>query len=86
MPKFSLSLVLSGLFMAFILHAIYNIVDMFIPPKCNDKFCMKSYLSTRPKLQLLVGVSPKSSIHSWKEFTIVHKWKPFDYNVESISK
>ncbi|XP_033210206.1 cleft lip and palate transmembrane protein 1-like protein [Belonocnema kinseyi] len=49
----SFSLIISGVFLAYICHSIYNISLLFIPPPCEKgQICLSSYLSTKPELQL----------------------------------
>lgn len=86
MPKFSLSTVLSAIFLAYIAHSIYSLVSIFIPPKCHDKFCMTSYLVQKPQLQLIIGTTTKSSIKAISDLTLVDRWTPFEYTSESITK
>ena len=49
----SLSVVLSGVFIAYILHSIWTIGSLYYPPKCvGKKNCIKSYLKSAPALQV----------------------------------
>ncbi|OXA43538.1 Cleft lip and palate transmembrane protein 1-like protein [Folsomia candida] len=87
MFKFSWSLLFSGIFTAYVLHSIYSIVGIYIPPTCGDgSHCLKSFLANKPKLQLILGTTHKSELRSWKELTLVDRWTPFDYTKDLIIK
>lgn len=51
----SLTLVLSGVFIAYICHSIWTIGSLYFPPTCagsKNKNCIRSYLKTLPALQV----------------------------------
>ncbi|EFN79326.1 cleft lip and palate transmembrane protein 1-like protein [Harpegnathos saltator] len=55
MQWFSFSVILSGIFLAYIIYSIYSLSLLFISPVCEDgKPCLKSYLSERPQLDLYI--------------------------------
>lgn len=91
MFTFSWTLLFSGIFTAYVLHSIYSIVGIYIPPTCRvegtgDGHCLKSYLADKPKLQLIIATTHKNEFRSWSELTLVDRWMPFDYSAESIIK
>jgi len=48
-----LSLILSGIFIAYIGHAIWTLVQLFVPPKCQvGEKCLTSFLHNKPDLQV----------------------------------
>lgn len=59
--KPSLTLILCGLFFAFILHSVWNLIGIFRSPVCvkEDK-CYYSFLNTKPSLELYVYISDSS--------------------------
>ncbi|CAL8100685.1 unnamed protein product [Orchesella dallaii] len=84
--RFSWSTIFSAIFLAYMAHSIYSLVSIFIPPKCQDAHCVKSFLTNKPKLQLVIGTTAKRSIRSVSDLTVVDKWAPFEYTQELISK
>jgi hypothetical protein len=59
--KVSVSFISVSLFLAFILHSIWNLIGIFRVPTCiKGDTCYKSYLNTNPSLDLLVFVSDNS--------------------------
>ena len=49
----SLSLILSGIFIAYIGHALWTLVQLFVPPKCQvGEKCLTSFLHNKPYLQV----------------------------------
>lgn len=86
MARFSWSTVLSALFLAYIAHSIYSLVSIFIPPTCQEKHCLKSYLAQKPKLQVVFGTTTRGSIRSISDLNVVDRWVPFEYTSELISK
>ncbi|XP_008204227.1 cleft lip and palate transmembrane protein 1-like protein [Nasonia vitripennis] len=79
----SFTVILSGVFIAYISYSIYVVSLLFTPPPCTDeKLCIKSYLSDRPKLQLNLFTSTmKRPLRT--EVTNIYKNKQFDYLHES---
>ena len=57
----SFSLIISGVFLAYISYSIYTLSLLFIPPPCEKgELCLSSYLSKKPELQLDFFSSVKS--------------------------
>lgn len=74
--QFSVTNLIAGIFLFFILHSIYNIVLIFRPPQCDntDQQCYKSYLNAKPALELLVYTKDSSN------YDLVLHEKTFNYN------
>ncbi|RZB62223.1 CLPTM1 domain containing protein [Asbolus verrucosus] len=76
--KFSLSFVLVGLFLAFILHSIWNLIGIFRVPSCvKGDTCYISLLNSNPNLDLFVFISDNSRS---RNFELVLNIDKFDYN------
>ncbi|KAK0163679.1 hypothetical protein PV327_007333 [Microctonus hyperodae] len=61
MHRPSWTIVISGIFMGYIVHSLYSISFLFVAPSCvKHEPCMKSYLHHEPKLQLHFFISPMS--------------------------
>lgn len=59
--KPSLTFIFSGIFLAFIGHSIWNLIQIFRPPICNvGDMCYSSYLNQKPSLDLLVYITDNS--------------------------
>ncbi|XP_043195211.1 cleft lip and palate transmembrane protein 1-like protein isoform X2 [Amphibalanus amphitrite] len=80
MQRPSFTLVLSGLFLAYILHSLWTIASLFLPPTCHEtsKDCIQSHLSTKPKLQFLLYLSNSANIQSQSELKFLGRWKDLD--------
>jgi len=55
----SFTLILSGVFISYVLYSIWTIGSLYFPPQCSDvelktKSCSKAYLKSSPELQLLL--------------------------------
>ncbi len=88
--KFSFSLLFSGIFIAYVLHSIYSIAQIFLPPGCGDegKVCIKSFLETRPQLQLLLVTTPSelTSYSQLSEKSLIDTWSPLNYQEDLLTK
>lgn len=74
--KPSLTLVLSGLFLAFIGHSIWNLILIFESPTCTKgDVCYSSYLNKKPSLDLLLYLTDNSRSKR-EELILIEK---FDY-------
>ncbi|XP_069672324.1 lipid scramblase CLPTM1L [Periplaneta americana] len=83
----SLSLILSGLFIAYIGHSVWTLAQLFVPPKCHvGEKCLTSYLHNKPNLQLVLFTSVKSAPTTQKDVSFVDAREDFDYNVPSEKK
>ncbi|GFG28363.1 hypothetical protein Cfor_01743 [Coptotermes formosanus] len=80
----SLSLILSGIFIAYIGHALWTLAELFVPPKCQvGEKCLTSFLHNKPNLQLVLFTSVKSVPTVEKEVMLVDIQTNFDYNSPS---
>lgn len=50
----SVTTVLSGVFIAYVLHSMWSLSQLFVSPTCTKRPCIGSYLNARPALDLLV--------------------------------
>ncbi|XP_018335720.1 cleft lip and palate transmembrane protein 1-like protein [Agrilus planipennis] len=74
---FSLTNLLSGLFLLFICHSIWNLVTLFRPPECKiGELCYSSYLNSKPSLNLLLFASDNTI----SSLTLVDNITNFDYD------
>ena len=53
----SFTLILSGVFISYVLYSIWTIGSLYFPPQCSDvelktKSCSKAYLKSSPELQV----------------------------------
>jgi hypothetical protein len=74
----SLTLIFSGIFIAFIANSIYTLSLLFVAPKCTDSPCFTSYLAQNPKLQLVLFTSVQPNPIS-TEVTKILTISNFDY-------
>uniref|UniRef100_U5EWM9 Lipid scramblase CLPTM1L n=1 Tax=Corethrella appendiculata TaxID=1370023 RepID=U5EWM9_9DIPT len=74
----SISVILSGIFIAYILHSMYTLALLFASPKCTKNPCFKSYLNTNPKMQLALFTSFNSNPIS-SEVSKIISIRNFDY-------
>lgn len=77
----SLTLILSGIFIAYIGHSMYALSRLFSTLECSDTPCFTSYLKGGPQLQLLLFTSvTKNPISS--EVSEVTTFNRFDVHSE----
>ncbi|XP_063220844.1 lipid scramblase CLPTM1L [Bacillus rossius redtenbacheri] len=77
----SVSMLLSGIFVSYILYSIWTLAQLFIPPSCKGGHqCIKSFLHSYPKFQLLVYSSLKVNPSVDKDVTLILDEMDFDYN------
>lgn len=57
----SVSVILCAVFVCYIGHSIYSLVNLFKTPVCSQTPCFKSYLASNPKLQLTLFTSATSN-------------------------
>uniref|UniRef100_A0A336M480 Lipid scramblase CLPTM1L n=1 Tax=Culicoides sonorensis TaxID=179676 RepID=A0A336M480_CULSO len=74
----SLSMVLSGVFLAYMAHSIYTLAQLFKSPTCSSTPCYTSFLANNPKLQLLLFTSTTNNPIA-SEVTNVLTVKNFNY-------
>lgn len=61
MQRPSLTLILSGIFLGYVVYAIFGIAQLFMPPVCEiNEPCLKSFLHANPKLQVHTFISPNT--------------------------
>ncbi|XP_072751702.1 lipid scramblase CLPTM1L isoform X1 [Anoplolepis gracilipes] len=76
----SLSVILSQVFLAYIVYSIYTLSLLFVSPACEDgKPCLRSYLSERPQLNLHIYSSVKRNPTS-RDIDLVYSRQNFNYN------
>lgn len=76
----SLSVILSQIFLAYIVYSIYTLSLLFVSPACEDgKPCLRSYLSERPQLNLHIYSSVKRNPTS-RDIDLVYSRQNFNYN------
>ncbi|KYQ50676.1 Cleft lip and palate transmembrane protein 1-like protein [Trachymyrmex zeteki] len=80
----SLSVILSEIFLAYIVYSIYTLSLLFVSPACEDgKLCLESYLSERPQLDLYMYSSVKRNPVN-RDTDLVYSAQNFDYNQMQI--
>lgn len=76
----SLSVILSEIFLAYIVYSIYTLSLLFVAPTCEDgKPCLESYLSQRPRLDLYIYSSIWRNPAS-RNAQLVYSAQNFDYD------
>ncbi|XP_071575880.1 lipid scramblase CLPTM1L isoform X1 [Temnothorax nylanderi] len=76
----SLSVILSEIFLAYIVYSIYTLSLLFVSPACEDgKPCLESYLSERPRLDLYMYSSIRRNPAS-RDVDLVYSGQNFDYD------
>lgn len=76
----SLSVILSEIFLAYIIYSIYTLSLLFVSPACEDgKPCLESYLSERPRLDLYMYSSIRRNPAS-RDTDLVYSVQNFDYD------
>lgn len=79
MPRPSFTLLLSGIFVAYILHSMWTLANLFVPPACPPgEHCIPYYLRANPKLQLAVFTSVKIRPTSNSDIDFVGTLEDFD--------
>lgn len=75
----SFTLILTELFLVYIIYSIYNLSLLFVAPTCEDnKLCLTSYLNQKPQLQLQV-YSSVDRYPSAQQVDFVYNNKNFNY-------
>ncbi|EZA62575.1 hypothetical protein DMN91_005507 [Ooceraea biroi] len=76
----SLSVILSKVFLVYIVYSIYTLSQLFVSPVCEDgKPCLRSYLSERPRLDLYIYSSVRRNPAS-RDVDLVYSAQNFDYS------
>ncbi|XP_076068652.1 lipid scramblase CLPTM1L [Oratosquilla oratoria] len=77
----SFSTLVCGLFTAYILHSVWTLAQLFMPPNCSEDIpCIYPALANNPKLQLIVYTSVKRMPDHASDLTLVHRIRDFDYH------
>lgn len=75
----SFTLILTELFLVYIIYSIYNLSLLFVAPACEDnKLCLTSYLNQKPQLQLQV-YSSVDRYPTAQQVDFVYNNKNFNY-------
>ncbi|CAL7941054.1 unnamed protein product [Xylocopa violacea] len=75
----SFTVILTEIFLAYIVYSIYNLSLLFVAPSCEEgKRCLTSYLSQKPELQLHIYSSIDRN-SSEKQVDFVYADKNFNY-------
>lgn len=74
----SFTLILSGVFIAYVLHSMWSLAQLFVPPSCNKEPCFKSYLMMQPQLDLFTYTSETKKPSPQSVLTL-HE-RNFDYD------
>jgi hypothetical protein len=76
----SLSIILSKVFLAYIVYSIYTLSQLFVSPVCEDgKPCLESYLSKQPQLDLRIYSSIKRN-PGGRGANLVYSARNFNYS------
>lgn len=75
----SFTLILTELFLVYIIYSIYNLSLLFVAPACEDNtLCLTSYLNQKPQLQLQV-YSSVDRYPTAQQVDFVYNNKNFNY-------
>lgn len=75
----SLSVILSEVFLGYIVYSIYTLSQLFVSPVCEDgNPCLESYLIERPRLDLYMYSSVRRNPAN-RDADLVHSAQSFDY-------
>lgn len=75
----SFNLLLTKIFLAYIVYTIYSLSQLFVAPSCEEgKSCLTSYLSQKPRLQLQV-YSSVDKYPNERQLQFVHSNENFNY-------
>ncbi|KAK3855990.1 hypothetical protein Pcinc_037642 [Petrolisthes cinctipes] len=76
----SLTMVVCGLFVAYVLHSAWTLGQLFVPPSCpSPSDCIQPLIAQHPPLQLLAFTSLRRQPSQMGDMTLVHRVKRFDY-------
>lgn len=75
----SLTLILSCIFGAWVIHSMWSLSLLFSSLKCSEKVCYTSYLAKSPKLQLALFTSVSPQPQSSADVTQIASIKNFNY-------
>lgn len=79
----SLTMVVCGVFVAYVGHSVYTIAQLFMPPGCPEPSkCLHPLIQEHPKLQLLLYTSGRQHPEYSASMKLLHRVEEFDYNLE----
>lgn len=80
----SLTTVICGVFVAYVLHSSWTIGQLFIPPECPDQLqCIHPLIAQNPRLQFLAFASQKRRPEYARDLQLIHQQPSFDYSSNS---
>ncbi|KAK7080919.1 Cleft lip and palate associated transmembrane protein 1 [Halocaridina rubra] len=79
----SLTTVIVGVFVAYVLHSLWTLGQLFIPPECPDQSqCLQPLIAQNPRYQLLAYASVKKKPERISDLNMILHERPFDYHSE----
>lgn len=76
----SLTTVVCGIFVAYVLHSIWTLGQLFIPPECPEYYqCLHPLIAQNPRLQFFAFSSQKKSPEYANDLKLVHHIPNFKY-------
>ncbi|KAG7161338.1 cleft lip and palate transmembrane protein 1-like protein [Homarus americanus] len=79
----SLTTIICGVFVAYVIQSTWTLGQLFIPPNCPDPTqCIHPLIAQDPKLQLLAFTSQKIMPEYASDLRLVHQVQEFDYSTE----
>ncbi|XP_071523618.1 lipid scramblase CLPTM1L [Panulirus ornatus] len=82
----SLTTIICGVFVAYVIQSTWTLGQLFIPPDCpNPAQCLHPLIAHNPKLQLLAFTSQKQMPEYASDLRLVHRVQQFDYETEQES-
>lgn len=78
----SMTFVLSTVFIAYILHSMWALSQLFSTFSCTGTPCFTSYLANEHKLQLLLFTSTTKTPASGSDVVEVATFRDFDYEAD----
>lgn len=77
----SLTTVVCGLFVAYILQSVWTLGQLFVHPSCpTPSSCYQPLIAQNPPLQMLAFTSLSRTPSHPRELELVHRVKPFSYD------
>uniref|UniRef100_A0A1B6H7J5 Lipid scramblase CLPTM1L n=1 Tax=Homalodisca liturata TaxID=320908 RepID=A0A1B6H7J5_9HEMI len=77
----SLTVILSVVFIIYIIHSIWHLAKLFIPPTCSpDVRCINYFLRQNPQLQMVLFTCPRLRPSSERDTELTTTIREFDYN------
>lgn len=83
MKYISVNIILTVIFLAYMIHVVKNFAEIFIPPSCQDgERCFTSHLISHPKQDLHLYTSTRQN-PSNNDIKKVLTLRDFDYHTSS---